>query len=413
MSKRDVLQKLSSIRHAERVIAPDAAWVSRTRLRVMTQVKRDLTSGVSFSQDKPTVSSRVSSRLMQWMRAPALVTASIVTAVFGGSLLSVSASERALPGDLLYPIKLASEQTQLALTSDPADKLRLKTQFVGRRVDEIKTLAAGPVAPDRLVQATQVLKRDLDTVKNQLQEVKQAVSAPTAVEVAKLVDQQSDDVAQQLKAVKSTVPEDVKSSVADAEVAAVHTGVSAVAVLIDAKTSTSSADVISDADVAAAIQNKVDGIQATLTDASAKLVQSSSTTAAASSTGLLAAQAASSSVEQIASASTTLQEVRQLVDQNQLGDVTSKLLQAAQTAAQVETAVDLATASSTSSLGSVSSTPPDLSSTTSATDTPALNGGNTSTPATSSSTTATTSTQSVTPTSTSTKATSTSKILPP
>jgi hypothetical protein len=384
MGKRDVLQKLSSIRHAERVIAPDAAWASRTRLRVMSQVERDLASGVTFGKN-PIQHNVIGARLMQWMRAPAMVSASIIAAVFGGSLLSVSASERALPGDFLYPIKLASEQTQLALTPDAADKLRLKTEFVGRRVEEIKTIVATPdsSAPDRLLQATQVLKRDLDTVKNQLQQVKQDAPAPTAVAVAKLVDQQSDDVAQQLKAVKASVPDDVKSSVAEAEVAAVHTGVSAVEVLIDTKTSSSSQDVISDADVAQAIQNKVDGIQASL-DGSAQLLQSPSSTVSST----LTMQVASSSALQITTASATLQEVRNLVDQNKLDQVTDKLLQAAQTAVQVESAVDLATSSSTPALSDASSTPSGVEP--SASSTPAI-GSDTSTPSAASSTSPTTS----------------------
>ena len=405
MSKRDLLQKLSTIRHAERGIVPDLAWKASARKQIVSRVRNELASGVEFSKVKTPTESVFMTRFMQLMRAPALITASIITTVFGGSLLGVSASERSVPGDLLYPIKIASEQTQLALTPDKADKLRLKTEFVGRRVDEIKTIATTPDAtsPSRLREAAQGLKRDLDTVKTQLQEVKQATPGQTAVAVAKLVDQKSDDVAQQLKQVKDTVPQDVKPTLAEAEVAAVHTGVAAVEVLIDTKTSTSSQDVISDADVAAAIQNKVDGIQATLADATAKLDQSSSSKPAVSSTDPLIAQAASSSVQQIASASTTLQEVRQLVDQNQLGAVTDKLYQAAKTAVLVETDVDLATSSTSTPFTSSTSTPA-VPTSTSTPATPAT----TSTPATASSTVS-----AVPVTASSTKTTSTVKTTPP
>jgi len=405
MSKRDLLQKLSTIRHAERGIVPDAAWVERKRAHLVKQVRNDLASGVVFRaprvHNEPPV---FVSRFMQLMRAPALITASIITTVFGGSLLGVSASERSVPGDFLYPIKIASEQTQLALTPDKADKLRLKTEFVGRRVDEIKTIVAAPDAssPDRLRQAAQGLKRDLDTVKTQLQEVKQDTPGQTAVDVAKLVDQKSDDVAQQLKQVKDTVPQEVKPSVTEAEVAAVHTGVAAVEVLIDTKSSTSSQDIISDADVASAIQNKVDGIQATLDGAAGRLLSPTASSTAAS-TSTLSLAAASSSALQITTASATLQEVRNLVGENKLGDVTDKLYEAARTALQVESDVDLANASTST---------PSTSPSSATTSTQPLPGTSTSTPNMSTSTPATTSTVS-TPTSSSTKATSTVKTTTP
>lgn len=342
MSKRDLLRKLSSIRHAERGIVPDQTWVSRTRSSVVEHVRQDLASGRSFrsvSEARPAFAAR----LVQWMRAPALVTLSIITTVFGGSLISVSASERSIPGDFLYPIKLAGEQTRLAFTSDKTDRLRLKTEFVDRRVDEIKTIASKPDAtsPDRLRQAAQVLKRDLDTVKTQLKEVKRETSAPEAAEVAKLVDQKSEAVAQELKQVKETVPQEVKQSVSEAEVAAVHTGVSAVEVLIDANQSPDGQNIVSDADVAKAIENKVLGIQATLDGA----------VLAASST--LGSPTASSSASQISAASTTLQEVRALLSEDNLDEVTDKLIEAAQTASQAEIAVDLAASSS-----STTSVPP-------------------------------------------------------
>ncbi|MEI7512141.1 MAG: DUF5667 domain-containing protein [Candidatus Uhrbacteria bacterium] len=349
MSKREILKKLSTIRHAERGIAPQTEWVSRTRAYVVDCVQKDLASGVVFR--KPSVVTarpEFVTRIAQWMRAPALITASIITTVFGGSLLGVSASDRSVPGDFLYPIKLASEQTRLALTSDKVDRLRLKTEFVGRRVDEIKTISASPDASssDRVRQAAQVLKRDLDTVKNQLQEVKQDTPGAKAVEVAKMVDEKTDSVASELKFVKENAPEDVKPSLAEAEVAAIHTGVSAVEVMIDANGSQDGQTVISDADVAHAIQNKVDGIQATLNGAAGLLLLPGS-----DATGTVSAlshlQSASSSALQITNASATLQEVRNLLGENKLNEVTGKLFEAAKTAFQAETDASLASVSST------------------------------------------------------------------
>jgi len=60
-----------------------------------------------------------------------------VTGVGGGVVLA----EDTLPGDLLYPVKLLSEDARLALTQDPADRAALVMAFVAERVEEMERLA--------------------------------------------------------------------------------------------------------------------------------------------------------------------------------------------------------------------------------------------------------------------------------
>lgn len=50
---------------------------------------------------------------------------------------TVAASAQALPGDLLYPVKLAAERTRLWLTADPLERLKLEQTFDQRRLEEI------------------------------------------------------------------------------------------------------------------------------------------------------------------------------------------------------------------------------------------------------------------------------------
>jgi AraC-like DNA-binding protein len=69
------------------------------------------------------------------------------TAVLGAG--AVWAAGGSLPGDLLYPVKLAAEDVRLALTSAPADQVDLALRFVERRAEEVRTLAeAGRQVPD-------------------------------------------------------------------------------------------------------------------------------------------------------------------------------------------------------------------------------------------------------------------------
>lgn len=360
MTKRDLYHKLQSVRNTERGIVPDADFVMRTRENLLVQVKHSLPLSADLMRAKPAFAFQYlfSNKAFQIVRAPAIAMFSVVVAIFGGSVFSVSASDRSLPGDFLYPIKIASEQTRLVLTSDKTEKLKLKAEFVDRRIAEIQAIATteAPEKPVRLKQAAEVLKRDLNTVKLQLSEVKSELAAETA-DAVKMVDQKSVKIAEQLKQVKDEAPEEVKESLAEAEMAAVHAGVTAVEVLIEAKENPDTQWIVSEADVRDSIVKKVESITATLTVSADKLrnVNDSSilTTSQMQATGTgdnLLLGMTSSTVDQLNSASSTLQEARVLLDENKLGEISSKLLEAVKAVAQAETATNQLVASSTQSV---------------------------------------------------------------
>ncbi len=56
---------------------------------------------------------------------------------------TASAAQGALPGDLLYPVKIhINEQVEVALATTPAQKAKAETHLAERRVEEAQTLAA-------------------------------------------------------------------------------------------------------------------------------------------------------------------------------------------------------------------------------------------------------------------------------
>ncbi len=334
MSKRDLIRKLRSIHSTERGIVPDQTWVLRTRGELMRKIHTadalaPLPASLRWREAARTFAP---AKLLQLMRTPALAGLAAIGAVLGGSLMSVNASERSVPGDFLYPIKLASEQTRLALTSDKADRVRLKTEFVDRRVEEIKIIVKAPEKnSDRVREAAMGLKRDLDTVKNQLNEVKQEASASKSAELAKMVDEKTVHVTEELNAVKGEATLEAKSAVAEAQAQAVQTGVAAMAVLIEANAQDQGAHVTSDEEVTQVLQNKVDGLRASIDDSAERMRN-----AGASGT--------------IDTASSTLNEVKVLLDENKLGEATDKLAEAARSTAQAEVATNLFVASSTAAI---------------------------------------------------------------
>lgn len=326
MTKHELLAKLRAVRTAERGIHPDPAWVLRTRGELLLKLE-------TAEQALPVVVGRVTD-LRPWtqryiptsfsrlVRGPAVSVASIIGLVFGSSIFSVSAADNSVPGDWLFPVKLATEQTRLVLTTDKSEKLKLKTDFVGRRVEEIRTIASSDVSKkeERMQEATDLLKRDLDTVNNQLHEVKTEKTANEAAEAAKLVDQRSSEIASDLKEVKSSLPQELKSSMAKAEAALVNTGVKAVGVLIDVKREGEAGDVVSDEELLQSIAGKVQGLEATLADANQKLMGTATTGTTLS----------------FGTASSTLQQAKTLLQENKLDEVAVQLIQAANAVAQAE-----------------------------------------------------------------------------
>jgi hypothetical protein len=127
MTSYHLFNRTRNIRSAAKQMKPDDAWVKQTRATLLMQVKnsqpatasRQTLISRSFKIFVPVVSFR-------WMRAPAAIATAIIIALFSGSLFSVSAAERALPGDLLYSIKLVTEQARIAMVKAPED--RIKTQ---------------------------------------------------------------------------------------------------------------------------------------------------------------------------------------------------------------------------------------------------------------------------------------------
>ena len=74
-------------------------------------------------------------------RVALVLIAAVVTVVLLGGA-AVAASGSALPGQLLYPVKRATERIELLLNTSPASRARLHLEFAQRRLTELSDLLA-------------------------------------------------------------------------------------------------------------------------------------------------------------------------------------------------------------------------------------------------------------------------------
>jgi hypothetical protein len=129
--------------------APGGLAVGRERMLAAAAQQRArgiATAGVGTSRAKGR-----GFRLVLATRFVTILLLVVVSATaLGGGI--VWAANNSLPGDLLYPVKLATEDTRLAFASAPATQVDLALEFVEERAEEVRGLAAtGRQVPDSAI----------------------------------------------------------------------------------------------------------------------------------------------------------------------------------------------------------------------------------------------------------------------
>lgn len=149
-------------------------------------------------------------KVMRLVARPALT----IFAIFGlvlGSGFSVSASERSLPGDALYGLKIAAEKVQVALTFDKKESARIHVELAGKRINEINKIRENTDSDQKKIQKINVamdkFKEEISTVQNKLENLNNESSAETMVEVAKIVDNKAVEYRDDLTRAANDLPE--------------------------------------------------------------------------------------------------------------------------------------------------------------------------------------------------------------
>lgn len=107
---------------------------------------------------------------------PVLVFGTILCLIFGGGFLTAQAAKTALPGDLLYPIKLIIENVKVKISSQSA-KSKLQAEFVCNRAEELSQIVGDNNNPlekkEMVVKMVDKLQAQVVNVKSGLDKIKQ------------------------------------------------------------------------------------------------------------------------------------------------------------------------------------------------------------------------------------------------
>lgn len=199
MKRADVVQQIRSLKHTAHTANPDPSWVASTRARMIQHIDRTTeempTRLLTLNHVWSALSLIMPQKTVYAVVRPAVIFTVCFTLGTAGWITTVTASLESLPGDALYPVKLATEQTQVAVTQaikGDAASTELRVSFATRRADEVAKVIAAPAVDeaakkDRVEVAVANLKSEVESVSVKLSEVKNT-NLEAAIHVAQLID---------------------------------------------------------------------------------------------------------------------------------------------------------------------------------------------------------------------------------
>ena len=192
--KNPINNLFTQIKDERRGGAASSAWVGKNKEILMMQVRNSVGSNVKvkpaffvgefLSVFFPTQALALAGRI-------ALVLVIFVGVISGGGFTLAALTTNAIPGSVLYQMKLAVETAQYKLAPSADYRFQLRVQSADHRSDEITRLAEGSLNDARYVAATTaLLKNDVVALNSNLDQLV-ASNSSYSIEAAKLLERKT------------------------------------------------------------------------------------------------------------------------------------------------------------------------------------------------------------------------------
>ncbi|MFA5022648.1 MAG: hypothetical protein WC508_06290 [Patescibacteria group bacterium] len=198
---------IKEIKNLRTEIKPRSEWVSLSRDLLLKQIKQE-----SYEPVKIGASSYLQIFVQffrQSMLEPAVVML-LMMVTFLGSSLGINAAFYSLPGEPLYKVKLALEQTHAAMVSNETEQVNLKIEFAQKRMEELDKIVSATDLPveqqkAKIKEAVAELQNNVLAVNNHLVKISKSITQ------SKVNDKDKADTVKMAVAVTSKTEELVKS----------------------------------------------------------------------------------------------------------------------------------------------------------------------------------------------------------
>ncbi len=170
---------------------------------------------------------------------PFAVGFSSLVLALGGWVVAVNAASDSVPGDALYPIKIATERVQLRFTTSSEQRAKLHIEFAGRRLDEVGAVQSSDRAGKnvRVQNALENFRKEIASAQTEFDSASKK-NPDSASQIAAYVDEKSDAYTDQIRSRLASedvqLSDEVRAEAEAAQSEAVAVGRETVRVLVDA-----------------------------------------------------------------------------------------------------------------------------------------------------------------------------------
>lgn len=192
MKDKEVIAKIKKLKRIE----PNQEWLFSTREKLNFE-----------AQAEPA--------FWRFLKAPQLagVLASLLV-IFAGPWLMLKASEKSVPGDMLYAVKRFSEDARVKMPG--VDQVNLQTEFANRRIRELSQVNLDNLSTDneksqKALEAIGGLRSNLTQLNSRIEE---DVNDGKRQEIAEFT-KESEQIEQRLSEVENRSPEGVQDELAE------------------------------------------------------------------------------------------------------------------------------------------------------------------------------------------------------
>ncbi len=205
--KNTIINKIKLLKN----IKPDPEWLKSQRRILLLKISSDKKAKKTHSLSGFFVS-KFLGLTPRLVFKPVIAVSLLIMMIFGGGFLTIKIAESSVPGDFLYPVKLAVENVKIALSSQEG-KSKLQAQFVGSRVKELTQIINSEEA---LFDKTEQVNKAVDKLENQIISSKTELSKAQKNEpektrkIAETVKQETFNSEEELRRTKKKLVEKYK-----------------------------------------------------------------------------------------------------------------------------------------------------------------------------------------------------------
>ena len=226
MTEKDLINRLNELKR----VKPDQNWVIFCRENLIREMGGNAAPGRS-------VLSRIVGKIrgigeireigeIEWIKGgllrgvlrPAAVLAGVFVLIFGNGLWAVFMAKASLPGDRLYPVKIALEQARLLMAPSQEGKTMIQSDIIASRLQELdRVVNAGEPLESKqpkIEEAVSNLQKQLLTVKEELPKLEN-LEPKKVVEMAKKIDANAAQVQDALNQTKLALSAGIKQNLSE------------------------------------------------------------------------------------------------------------------------------------------------------------------------------------------------------